>query len=159
MSYDVIMSSSFCLDEYPNNHGCEFTNVLNQPLDIDEPNESWAVALREITYEPDFWQNVRTGFNECEIKLGKFKCYLTDYHMIQARQLKLLDDVKFPSDPSLPFTATAVLVHNKYETMLPVETFTVTKPNSFDVFGNQIIWTNIIGSLGVLIIIIAILGF
>ena len=145
MSHDVVLSSYYCRDEFPNNHGCEFTNVLNQPLDIDAPNESWAVALREIIYEPEFWPNVREGFTKCEIQLGRFNCYVSDYAMIQAWALNLAEDTQFPTDPNAPFTTMAMLWYNKYEgrTRL-VEQFEVTKPNSFDIFGDQIEWGKII---------------
>ena len=144
MSHDVVLSSYYCRDEFPNNHGCEFTNVLNQPLDIDAPNESWAVALREIIYEPEFWPNVREGFTECQIQLGRFNCYLSDYRMIQAMHLYLDGDTQFPTDPNEPFTTKAMLWYNKYEGLpLLVEEFEVTKPNSFDIFGNPIDWSKL----------------
>jgi hypothetical protein len=148
MSYDVILSSSFCKDEYPDNHGCEFTNRLNQQLDLDQPNESWSVALREITYEPDFWQNVREGFNECDIRIGQFDCYVSDFKMIEAEEL-LINKPKFTDNPHEPITAVAVLYHNNnYQDedgnkliKYPTRSFTVTKPHSFDIFGKIIDWT------------------
>src|SRR3977135_1684752 len=73
MSHTVWLSSAFCMDEYPSNNGCEFTNELNQPLDLDNPNEQWCVTASEIIYEPDFWQNVRTSFNRIEIKISNFR--------------------------------------------------------------------------------------
>ena len=144
MSHDVVLSSYYCRDEFPNNHGCEFTNVLNQPLDIDAPNESWAVALRELIYEPDFWSNVREGFTKCEIQLGSFNCYLSDYAMIQAKSLYLDGDTQFPADPHEPFTTKALLFYNKYDGPQLVEEFEVTKPNSFDIFGYQIEWGRLV---------------
>ena len=85
----VVLSSTFCKDEFPNNHGCEFTNYLNQPLDIDDPNETWSVALNELIYDTDFWPQVRKGFNICEIQMGKFDCYVSEFKMIQAKMLTL----------------------------------------------------------------------
>src|SRR3977135_377098 len=73
MAHTVWLSSAFCMDEYPSNNGCEFTNELNQPLDIDNPNEQWCVTASEIIYEPDFWQNVRTLFNRIEIQISNFR--------------------------------------------------------------------------------------
>lgn len=105
MSYDVIVSSFYCTDEYPNNNGCDFTNTLNQPLDIDEPNETWAVALREITYEPNFWQQMREGFNECEIRLRDFDVYVSKFKMMEAQVLYFSKNTVFPVDPNNPFTA------------------------------------------------------
>ena len=115
MSYNIVLSSSFCQNEYPNNHGCEFTNELSEQLDMDQPNESWSVALREITYEPEFWQNVREGFNECQIKLGSFNCFISDYYTIPARTMYLAVDTQFPKDPNESFSTMALMRHNKYE--------------------------------------------
>src|SRR3977135_638364 len=75
MSHTVWLSSAFCMDEYQSNNGCEFTNELNQPLDIDNPNEQWCVTASEIIYELDFSQNVRTSFNRIEIKISNFRAY------------------------------------------------------------------------------------
>src|SRR3977135_2526452 len=75
MTHTVWLSSAFCMDEYPSNNGCEFTSELNQPLDIDNPNEQWCVTASEVIYEPDFWQNVRTSFNRVEIKISNFFSY------------------------------------------------------------------------------------
>ena len=75
-NHSIIISSSFCKDAFPENHGGEFTNYLNRSLEFDDLNEQWSVALSEIVYTPDSWMNVRDRFNE--IKLSMRNYYVTD---------------------------------------------------------------------------------
>src|SRR5208282_2915272 len=72
---DIILTSALCKDVYPDNKGGDFRNVLNKPLKFTEPGESWAVALREISYLPDSWYNVRENYNTVSIGASGFKVY------------------------------------------------------------------------------------
>src|SRR5258708_4896400 len=68
-SHSIYLCSSQCKDTYPENHGGEFSNVLNQSLEFDDPNDEWTVALGEMYYLPDLWYNVREGFNEIQVSI------------------------------------------------------------------------------------------
>src|SRR3977135_1501609 len=105
MTHTVWLSSAFCMDEYPSNNGCEFTNELNQPLDIDNPNEQWCVTASEVIYEPDFWQNVQKSFNLVEIKISNFATYLMVTNArIRAQGLYIKPIGDFPQNNSESFT-------------------------------------------------------
>src|SRR5271154_1612838 len=71
-NHSIVLSSSLCRDSFPHNHGGEFSNYLNQSLEFDDPDESWTVALSEIFYQPDSWENIRDGYNECKVSLYNF---------------------------------------------------------------------------------------
>src|SRR3977135_1257609 len=105
MSHSIWLSNTFCLDEYPNNNGCEFTNELNIPLDFDAPNEQWCVAASEVIYEPDFWKNIRKPFNKVEITIANFESYkMVEDAYVHALRIDIQpldgfptrDDVQFP---------------------------------------------------------------
>src|SRR5258708_9725687 len=68
-THSIFLCSSQCKDTYPENHGGEFSNVLNQSLEFDDPNDAWTVALGEIFYLPDSWYNIRDGYNEMKISM------------------------------------------------------------------------------------------
>src|SRR5271154_2416796 len=71
-NHSIVLSSSLCRDSFPSNHGGEFSNYLNQSLEFDDPDESWTVALSEIYYQPDSWENIREGFNEMLVTIENF---------------------------------------------------------------------------------------
>src|SRR5271156_485091 len=73
MSHSVLLSNTLCRDEYPKNQGCEFTNQLNQPLDLSEGK--WGVNLSEIIYEPNFWANIRKSDAYFDVSVSKFTKY------------------------------------------------------------------------------------
>ena len=68
-THSIFLCSSLCKDTYPENHGGEFSNVLNQSLEFDDPNDAWTVALGEIFYLPDSWYNIRDGYNKIKVSL------------------------------------------------------------------------------------------
>jgi hypothetical protein len=68
----IVLSSSLSKDAY-DNHGGDFTNVLNQVLNFTSPNEQCSVALAEVVYVPDTWPNIRDGFNQIEISMFGFE--------------------------------------------------------------------------------------
>src|SRR5271156_3358257 len=69
-SHSLLLSNSFCLEEYPSNQGCEFTNQLNQPLDVSYGK--WAANLSEIIYEPNFWSNIRKPYTFFDVAVGNY---------------------------------------------------------------------------------------
>src|SRR5271154_6567741 len=105
MSHHVILSSLFCTDEYPGNQGCEFTNVLNHPL-----KNFGSVALSELIYEPDFWQNIRAPFNKFKIHLGEFDTMLLRYDYLTLIHVSIATTSHFPEDPNKAFS-TEVAIH------------------------------------------------
>src|SRR5271156_4733764 len=73
MSHSILLSNTFCRDEYPENQGCEFTNRLNQPLDVSYGK--WVINLSEIIYEPYFWPNIRKSHAYLDVGVSNFTCY------------------------------------------------------------------------------------
>src|SRR5271156_4064588 len=73
MSHSILLSNTFCQDEYPKNQGCEFTNQLNQPLDLSDGK--WGVNLSEIIYEPYFWSNIRKSDAYFDVSVSNFTHY------------------------------------------------------------------------------------
>src|SRR5271167_3900114 len=72
MDTSIIVSSSLCRDEYPNNNGCEFTNQLNRPLDLSKGK--WGVAVSEIIYENNFWDSIRPPFDFIDVEIENHQC-------------------------------------------------------------------------------------
>ena len=70
MSHSIVLSNTFCRDEYPRNQGCEFTNQLNLPLDLS--HGKWVVNLSEIIYEPYFWVNIRKPYTCLDVAISNF---------------------------------------------------------------------------------------
>src|SRR6266853_677173 len=73
-SHSIVLTSALCKDTYPNNHGGDFVNNLNTTLELNEAGHEWVVSLSEISYLPDSWYNVRTGFNEISFSMHSFPC-------------------------------------------------------------------------------------
>src|SRR6266853_3677087 len=71
-SHLIVFTSALCKDTYPDNHGGDFVNTLNTPLELNEPGQQWVVSLSEISYQPDSWYNVRNGFNEISFSMHSF---------------------------------------------------------------------------------------
>ena len=101
--HSVWLSSSLCKDEYPSNHGCDFTNELNYPLEFDSPNERWGVAATELIYEPNFWQNMRSSFCTIGITLSNFTTNKHERWLLYAKELYIQPRRKFPQDSSESF--------------------------------------------------------
>jgi hypothetical protein len=81
MSYAVILSSDLCTDDFPENHGGDFTNNLNHSLDFSvDPESTWAVALKEVVYVPESWDNVHDGGNWFETSFFGFPIPKREYH-------------------------------------------------------------------------------
>src|SRR6266853_2931948 len=73
-SHSIVLTSALCKDTYPDNHGGDFVNTLNTPLELNEPGQEWVVLLSEISYLPDSWYNVRNGNNEITFSMHSFPC-------------------------------------------------------------------------------------
>ena len=71
MPYPIVLCSDMCTGEYPNNYGGKFVNTLNEAIDFTG-GDNWGVALKEIYYMPDSWDNVRDGGNEFQIGTKQF---------------------------------------------------------------------------------------
>jgi serine protease inhibitor len=66
MTNSLILTSLLCKDTYPNNHGGDFYNVLNQELNFAD---GWKMALNEIIYEPNAWDDVREDHSDIKISM------------------------------------------------------------------------------------------
>jgi hypothetical protein len=66
MASSIILSSLLCKDAYPENNGGNFHNYLNQELHLDG---GCKIALSEVIYEPNSWDNVREGSNDVKISM------------------------------------------------------------------------------------------
>src|SRR6266853_48143 len=81
------LSSSYCKDQFPENHGGSFYNTLNQKLHLETGN--WHVGLAEVLYEPNSWDNVREGRNTVQFELWDYpisvrtpiQLWVSDYSM------------------------------------------------------------------------------
>jgi len=143
-SHSIVLSNTFCLDEYPANQGCEFTNQLNQPLDTSYGK--WAVNLSEIIYEPNFWANIRKPYTYFDVAISNFpfmdliKHYVVfrDIYVILTKPITNLDD-------PLYFRATIKLLTEKPSVNLdeePEHSFDVVKENGYDIRKKPIQWVN-----------------
>src|SRR3981189_1746089 len=111
MSHSVWLSSSSCLDEYPGNNGCEFTNELNYPLDFDAPNERWSVTASEVIYEPDFWQNIRTSFNRVEIGINSFYYHIMrKWAFVNGARMYIRPKEAMPTSPEDSFSVDIIYI-------------------------------------------------
>src|SRR6266853_247947 len=70
----IHLSSSYCKDQFPENHGGSFYNTLNQKLHLETGN--WHVGLAEVLYEPNSWDNVREGHNTIQYELWDYPIYI-----------------------------------------------------------------------------------
>src|SRR5271163_4918437 len=67
---ETVILSSKPTNQFPNNHGGDFRNVINHPLNVQyKPGRQFKVALAELFYVPGSWPNVRTGANYVDIKV------------------------------------------------------------------------------------------
>ena len=78
----IILASELCKDVFPNNQGGDFSNVLHKPLNFTGPGESWAVALSEVSYQPDSWHNVHEPGNTISLSLSNFDTYVNRQRVI-----------------------------------------------------------------------------
>ena len=137
--HSVILSSTLCREEYPNNNGCDFTNQLNQPLDLSRGK--WGVCVSEIVYEPNFWYNIRQPFNVFSVTIENHHCIVEREYVLPFKIFEFRLD-KIPENVNDEITMTAAY---KLYTDLPnyqhIMYETITKPNSYDVNGKPIDWT------------------
>src|SRR6266853_1631806 len=70
----IYLSSSYCKDQFPENHGGSFYNTLNQKLHLETGN--WHVGLAEVLYEPNSWDNVREGHNTVQFELWDYPIFV-----------------------------------------------------------------------------------
>src|SRR5271167_2791822 len=136
----VVLSSTLCRDEYPNNHGCSFTNQLNRPLDFTKGK--WGVCLSEIVYEPDFWQNIRKSFASVRIQIGNFKT--TEYSGVIGTHFKsflisIVDGPIVDHTKPLKLKIRCILYSNDSRLDSPHE-FEASKENALDLFGRPLDW-------------------
>ena len=68
--FNVILSSEWSKNQYPDNDGGKFTNVLHHNLNFSR--ENWSVALTDIAYTPDTWARVLNGYNDIQIRMKGF---------------------------------------------------------------------------------------
>ena len=64
----VYLSSSQSLNEFPENHGGDFRNILNHGFRF-APRHHVKVGLGEMLYIPGSWDNIRGSENYYDIEL------------------------------------------------------------------------------------------
>ena len=70
---ETVILSSKPTNQFPNNHGGDFRNVINHPLNVQyKPGRQFKVALAELFYVPGSWSNVRTGANYVDINIKNY---------------------------------------------------------------------------------------
>src|SRR3981189_2870794 len=69
--HNVVLCSEWSKDLYPENAGGKFTNLLHSNMNFS--GENWSVALTDVVYTPDTWNNVRADFNDIQIRMKGFK--------------------------------------------------------------------------------------
>src|SRR6266566_4438479 len=65
----VHLSSLFNKVQFDTNNGGNFSNILNSPLKLNQPNALWKIGLAELLYTPGSWDNVRIGHNTIVIQI------------------------------------------------------------------------------------------
>src|SRR5271163_986719 len=75
---ESIILSSKPTSQFPKNHGGDFRNAINHPLNVQyKPGQQFKVALAELFYVPGSWPNVRTGANYVDIQVKNYP--INDY--------------------------------------------------------------------------------
>src|SRR5271163_702204 len=70
---ESVILSSKPTSQFPNNHGGDFRNAINHPLNVQyKPGQQFKVALAELFYVPGSWSNVRTGANYVDIHIKNY---------------------------------------------------------------------------------------
>src|SRR5271163_2228350 len=70
---ESVTLSSKPTSQFPNNHGGDFRNAINHPLNVQyKPGQQFKVALAELFYVPGSWSNVRTGANHVDIQVKNY---------------------------------------------------------------------------------------
>src|SRR5271163_4404377 len=70
---ETVILSSKPTNQFPNNHGGDFRNAINHPLNVQyRPDQQFKVALAELFYVPGSWSNVRTGANYVDIHIKNY---------------------------------------------------------------------------------------
>src|SRR5271167_1852734 len=141
MQTSVVLSSTLCKGEYQNNHGCNFTNQLNKPLDFTKGGK-WGVCLSEIVYEPDFWQNIRKSFASVRIQIGNFKT--TEYSGVIGMPFKsflisIVDGLIVDHTKPIKLKIRYMLYANDVRLDSGRE-FEASKENALDLFGKPLDW-------------------
>src|SRR5271156_4742627 len=141
-SHSIVLSNTFCLNEYPANQGCEFTNQLNQPLDTSYGK--WAVNLSEIIYEPNFWVNIRKPYDFFDLGISNFSYRRVFKRFLVFRDIKvqLQRKIRNYDDPvGFKVTLTMFTKHSPHKD--DVVTFYAVKENGcIDMAGYKIDFIN-----------------
>src|SRR5271163_2319692 len=70
---ETVILSSKPTNQFPNNHGGDFRNAINHPLNVQyKPGQQFKVALAELFYVPGSWSNVRAGANYVDIQVNNY---------------------------------------------------------------------------------------
>src|SRR3981189_419368 len=69
--HNVVLCSEWSKDLYPENTGAKFTNLLHSNMNFS--GENWSVALTDVVYTPDTWNNMRADSNDIQIRMKGFK--------------------------------------------------------------------------------------
>src|SRR5271156_6546329 len=143
MSHSVLLSNSFCQDEYPENQGCEFTNQLNQPLDLSYGK--WGVNLSEIIYEPYFWSNIRKSDTYLDVSVSKFTHYHIVNNQIYFQDISVMlwepvTDLNHPVILKVTIETTIKSTVDADNDIVLQYSFHVTKDDSYDVYKKPISW-------------------
>src|SRR5271163_585805 len=73
---ESVILSSKPTSQFPNNHGGDFRNAINHPLNVQyKPGQQFKVALAELFYVPGSWSNVRAGANYVDIQVKNYPVY------------------------------------------------------------------------------------
>src|SRR3981189_574305 len=82
--HNVVLCSEWSKDLYPENAGGKFTNLLHSNMNFS--GENWSVALTDVVYTPDTWNNVRVDSNDIQIRMKGFKKWgIAEYTLWCAR--------------------------------------------------------------------------
>src|SRR5271163_5356422 len=70
---ESIILSSKPTSQFPKNHGGDFRNAINHPLNVQyKLGQQFKVALAELFYVPGSWPNVRAGANYIDIQVSNY---------------------------------------------------------------------------------------
>src|SRR5271163_258100 len=70
---ETVILSSKPTNQFPNNHGGDFRNTINHPLNVQyKLGRQFKVALAELFYVPGSWSNVRAGMNYVDIQVSNY---------------------------------------------------------------------------------------
>ena len=93
MITEAVILTSKRSTEFPKNHGGDFRNLINHPLNVQySPDRQFKVALAELYYVPGSWPNVRSGSNYVNIDIRNYPINKYKEQTIYYDELSMCDD-------------------------------------------------------------------